>query len=61
MRRRYEVTNLGVSGTTLQRAGDYPYTSTDQYAVLVGNTTTWDYQKRRRRPWEREERLRFFI
>ena len=42
MRRRYEVTNLGVSGTTLQRAGDYPYTSTDQYAVLVGNTTTWD-------------------
>lgn len=37
---KYEVTNLGRSGTTMQNAGDYPYTTTDQYAALIASE--WD-------------------
>mmetsp|Transcript_11151 Transcript_11151/g.16729 ORF Transcript_11151/g.16729 Transcript_11151/m.16729 type:complete len:563 (+) Transcript_11151:31-1719(+) len=37
---KYNVTNLGVSGATVQRDGDKPYDQTAAYNVLVSNS--WD-------------------
>lgn len=36
----FQVTNLGVSGATVQKSGDNPYWSTEAYARLVNQT--WD-------------------